>query len=78
MKPEVMFFVADVEKSSRWYQELLGAKSGHGGTEYEMIVDAEGERVAKGDLLFELYSPELVNAQKEYLQAVRRGDERSR
>jgi Cu(I)/Ag(I) efflux system membrane fusion protein len=32
-------------------------------------VDAEGERVSKGDLLFELYSPELVNAQKEFLQA---------
>jgi len=36
-------------------------------------VDAEGERVAKGELLFEFYSPELVNAQKEYLQALRRG-----
>ena len=36
-------------------------------------VDAEGERVSEGDLLFELYSPELVNAQKEYLQAMRRG-----
>jgi len=32
--------------------------------------DAEGERVASGDLLFEFYSPELVNAQKEYLQAL--------
>jgi Cu(I)/Ag(I) efflux system membrane fusion protein len=41
-----------------------------------LLVDAEGERVAKGDLLFELYSPELVNAQKEYLQAVRRGETR--
>lgn len=39
-------------------------------------VDAEGERVAKGELLFELYSPELVNAQKEYLQALRRGEDR--
>ncbi|MBT8048311.1 MAG: efflux RND transporter periplasmic adaptor subunit [Xanthomonadales bacterium] len=38
--------------------------------------DAEGERVSKGDLLFELYSPELVNAQKEYLQAARRGGDR--
>lgn len=36
-------------------------------------VDSEGERVAKGDLLFEFYSPELVNAQKEYLQASKRG-----
>ena len=39
-------------------------------------VEAEGERVKQGDLLFELYSPELVNAQKEYLQAVQRGDSR--
>jgi Cu(I)/Ag(I) efflux system membrane fusion protein len=39
-------------------------------------VNAEGERVNEGDLLFELYSPELVNAQKEYLQAVQRGDSR--
>jgi Cu(I)/Ag(I) efflux system membrane fusion protein len=39
-------------------------------------VNAEGERVSKGDLLFELYSPELVNAQKEYLQAVRHADTR--
>jgi len=34
-----------------------------------LSVDAEGEQVKKGDLLFEIYSPELVNAQKEYLQA---------
>lgn len=39
-------------------------------------VSAEGERVRKGDLLFELYSPELVNAQKEYLQALNRGGQR--
>lgn len=41
-----------------------------------LLVNAEGERIEKGELLFELYSPELVNAQKEYLQALRRGDER--
>jgi Cu(I)/Ag(I) efflux system membrane fusion protein len=39
-------------------------------------IGAEGERVAAGDLLFELYSPELINAQKEYLQAFKRGDDR--
>ncbi len=42
----------------------------------KLLIDAEGERVLKGDLLLELYSPELVNAQKEYLQALRRSDER--
>lgn len=39
-------------------------------------VDAEGERVSRGDLLFEFYSPELVNAQKEYLQTLQRGGAR--
>ena len=37
-------------------------------------VDAEGERVARGDLLFEFYAPELLNAQKEFLAARRRDD----
>jgi len=39
-------------------------------------VNSEGERVSRGELLFELYSPELVNAQKEYLQAFKRGESR--
>ncbi len=41
-----------------------------------LLVDAVGERVSKGQLLFEFYSPQLVNAQKEYLQARRRGEQR--
>lgn len=37
----------------------------------KLLVKSEGERVKKGQLLFEFYSPDLVNAQQEYLQAVR-------
>ena len=37
----------------------------------KLTVKSEGERVKKGQLLFKIYSPELVNAQEEYLQAVR-------
>jgi len=37
----------------------------------KLAVKSEGERVKKGELLFELYSPTLVNAQDEYLQALR-------
>jgi len=37
--------VRDVPASSRWYQHLLGAQSGHGGDEYERINDAEGRLV---------------------------------
>lgn len=36
-----------------------------------LLVKTEGERVKKGDLLFQMYSPKLVNAQTEYLQALR-------
>ncbi len=37
--------------------------------------DALGARVARGDALFSVYSPELYAAQTEYLQALRSGNE---
>ena len=43
MKTQVMLFVRDVEASSKWYQSLLRAKSGHGGPEYEMVLGPDGE-----------------------------------
>lgn len=49
MKTEIMLFVKDVHSSSTWYQNLLGATSAHGGPEYEMLTDSEGE------LLFQLH-----------------------
>lgn len=42
----------------------------------QLSINAEGERVKKNQLLFEYYSPELVNAQKEFLQAKKRNDSR--
>lgn len=36
----------------------------------QLAVKSEGERVRRGDTLFQLYSPTLVNAQEEYLQAL--------
>jgi len=41
-----------------------------------LLVKNEGQRVKKGQLLFEFYSPQLVNAQKEFVQAKRRKDPR--
>lgn len=38
-----------------------------------LAVRADGESVKKGDLLFEVYSPDLVNAQAEYLQVLKSG-----
>lgn len=40
-----------------------------------LAVEYVGERVKKGQLLFEFYAPEIVNAQKEYLHARSRGEE---
>ena len=38
MRPQPMIAVSDVAASSRWYQELLGCTSGHGGPEYEQLL----------------------------------------
>ena len=40
----------------------------------ELIVKAAGDEVVKGQKLFELYSPELVNAQEEYITALKSGN----
>jgi len=42
----------------------------------KLHVRSEGERVRRGDPLLDLYSPQLVNAQEEYLEAVRSGNQR--
>lgn len=44
-----MIAVTDVEKSSRWYQHLLGCRSNHGGTAYEQLVH-------DGQLILQLHS----------------------
>ena len=47
-----MIAVRDVEASSRWYQQLLGLQSGHGGPEYERLV-------ADGVLVLQLHHREV-------------------
>jgi len=42
MQPQPLVAVRDVEASSRWYRELIGCRSGHGGKEYERLVDPGG------------------------------------
>ena len=39
----------------------------------QLIVKTEGERVESGDLLYKFYSPTLVNAQSEFVQAKKSG-----
>ena len=41
MRPQPLICVHDVEATSRWYQRLLGCRSGHGGAEYERLLDDE-------------------------------------
>jgi predicted enzyme related to lactoylglutathione lyase len=36
--PQPLLCVRNVPAASRWYQQVLGAQSGHGGEEYERIV----------------------------------------
>lgn len=38
MHPQPLVTVGDVEASSRWYQELLGCRSVHGGPDYDCLV----------------------------------------
>ena len=37
-RSQPLIAVTDVEASSRWYQQLLGCQSAHGGPEYERLV----------------------------------------
>ena len=41
MRPQPMIAVQDVEACSTWFESVLGLRSGHGGTEYEMLMDGE-------------------------------------
>jgi catechol 2,3-dioxygenase-like lactoylglutathione lyase family enzyme len=38
MRPQPMICVTNVPASSRWYQQVLGVESDHGGEEYERLV----------------------------------------
>lgn len=39
MRAQPLILCRDVQKSSRWYQRLLGCVGGHGGAEYERLWD---------------------------------------
>lgn len=42
MTPQPLIAVHNVELSSQWYQQVLALKSGHGGTEYEQLLNEQG------------------------------------
>lgn len=39
MQPQPVIVVRDVQACSKWFQDVLGLSSGHGGDEYEMLMD---------------------------------------
>jgi hypothetical protein len=41
MKPQPIIVLDDVETASRWFQDALGLASGHGGPDYEMLMDGD-------------------------------------
>lgn len=57
------------------YVDYDGSKVGHvhlrtDGWIEQLAISSEGERIKKGDRLFNVYSPTLVNAMEEYLQVL--------
>lgn len=41
IRAKPMLIVADVPDASRWFQDVLGVRSGHGGDDYEMLLDGD-------------------------------------
>lgn len=90
IKPEIInnlgVRTAKVERGSLWkkistvgYIDYDETRINHIHTRTEgwiekLNVRAEGQQVKHGQLLFELYSPQMVNAQEEYLQALAIGN----
>ncbi len=45
MRAQPLLTVADVPAASLWYQHVLGLTGGHGGPEYEQLLNSSGELV---------------------------------
>jgi catechol 2,3-dioxygenase-like lactoylglutathione lyase family enzyme len=45
VRPQPLICATDVEASSRWYQQLIGCRSDHGGPNYERLVDRDGRLI---------------------------------
>ena len=52
LSPLPLISVADVPASSRFYQQILGAASGHGGEEYEQVI-------VDGEIVMQLHALEV-------------------
>ena len=41
IRSQPMIVLLDVEAGSKWFHDVLGLRSGHGGQEYEMLMDGD-------------------------------------
>ncbi len=41
MRTITMLYAQDVEATAQWYQDFLGLRSGHGGPEFDMLMDGD-------------------------------------
>lgn len=41
IQSQPLIALVDVEAGSRWFQDVLGLTSGHGGSHYEMLMDGD-------------------------------------
>ncbi len=54
IRPQPLLVVADVQRASRWYRQVLNADSGHGGDEYERVL-------VDGSLVLQLHAREVTH-----------------
>ncbi len=54
VRPQPLLVVADVQRASRWYQQVLNAASGHGGDEYERVL-------VDGSMVLQLHAREAAH-----------------
>jgi catechol 2,3-dioxygenase-like lactoylglutathione lyase family enzyme len=54
IRPQPMLVVSDVRRAGRWYVEILGGESGHGGDEYEQVL-------VDGALVLQLHALDAVH-----------------
>ncbi|HEY3140241.1 MAG TPA: VOC family protein [Acidimicrobiales bacterium] len=55
MRPQPLVALEDVEAGSRWFQTVLGLRSGHGGSEYEMLLADGGDGGGGGEMVLQLH-----------------------
>ncbi len=62
IRTEPIIGVKNVEESSKWYQELLGCKSNHGGEYFEILADQDDTTILNLHKWEEHSHPTLSNS----------------